>query len=203
MPGPETQTFDTAGGQASPAQPEPQAEIVFPPQIAEALDKYRGAVKRLRKQFRPSSPDGKAIKQELTNYVLPEVEGAFLILAQAFVETFQLFSYLQADFHALREHVLPRLGGSPLVDGDVSEEQITDTRRAFAQLGLLIAQPEIDREAVNDAFNELLACFNELLDVDLSPEGEEDEADDEPDDEAGEPDADGDSDADADAPAAD
>ena len=172
MPGPETQTFDTAGGQAAPAQEQPQ-EVMLPPQIAQAIDQLRGAQKRLRKQFKPQDAAGKALKQELTNYLLPQVEATLLILSQAFVETYQLFSYMQADFTQLREHVLANMGGAPLVDGNVSEEQIAATRRAFAQMGLLLAQPELDHEQLNEAFSELLACFNDLLDIDLAPYDDE------------------------------
>jgi hypothetical protein len=179
----ETQTFETSGGQAAPAQQ--TQEMMLPPQLKERFDALRVAIKHLRKEFKPTTAEGKKIKQELSNFVLPEMEAAFLILGQAFTETFQLFSYLQADFQQMREHVLSRVGGAPLVDGNVSDEQIADTRRALAQIGLLLAQDELDRDALNEAFNEVLACFNDMLDIDLSPYDDDDRDEDDDDDEGG------------------
>jgi hypothetical protein len=180
---PEPQTFETASGQAQQqgAAPPPGQELMLPPQLKNALDKFRSSTRSLRKGFKPTTPDGKALKQQLTNYVLPEAEQALLTLAQAFVETYNLVAYVQADQTQLREHVLTRIGGVPLVDGNVSEEQIAATRRALAELGLALAAEELDRNKLNDAFGEVVACFNDLLDIDLTPY-DDDEDDDEDDD---------------------
>lgn len=180
----ETQTYDTDNGQA---QRRDVHELRLPPALLERFEALQKASQRLRK-VRAQSEENKLLKRELTNRFVPELESLLAVTLQAFTETFELVAWVRAQHEALREHVAVRLGSTPLTAGQVSEEQLAETRRALANLGLQIEQANLDRDKLREHYAEVVACFNDLLDLDFGPEFDDEDEDDQddgaPDDDA-------------------
>ena len=195
----ETQTFETANGQAEQQQEEEQHEVLLPPDLADAIDGLDALTKRLRKGVEAKSEGEKQLKRWIANHQQEALARIFVLFGQGFTETYRLAAHanglaaqLHADQATFRSFVLTRfraLGietNAPLIDGDVSEEQIDDVRRDLAQLGLVLARRFPEDQELNDLFANLAGHFADLLGQDdllADPDdGDDDDDDDDHDD---------------------